>query len=393
MGFSPLHATSVARVLNLTTKSIATQFHVVFDSFFSTAHADHDVEPDDWLRLLLHPLAHRQVELDEDDDLELADEWLNDTDRAARDQRMLERDIRHQREIAQQSSAPSTSSPTSNATNNVDEVSPSASQRETISSPSASQRETISKREGAIASSGPSFHESQRRRPLQAEQATKMVADESTGHQCADADASENPTHNVKRQLKSTNSSRRHNKHSERSPRSRQPPLRFQHNFGSASSWTDSSVALMSAICEENRHQLDDEHWETMMNLFADVDDLCAAPNPRLGDQPLAFAATKHDPDNPSYRSALAGDERDDWFESMEIEVDTLEARNCWTVVRRDQIGDAPVIPGMWCLKKKRRPSGDFLKCKARFVVRGDAMKSLDDAAATTAPVVSWTTV
>jgi hypothetical protein len=75
MGLSRQHASEVPRVLNLSTGSITTQYHVVFDDLFTTVSSvdrDH-APPDHWEDLCLENIT--QITVDNPSDY-LADEWL-----------------------------------------------------------------------------------------------------------------------------------------------------------------------------------------------------------------------------------------------------------------------------------------------------------------------------
>ena len=77
MGFSRLHSTMVALVLNLNTHSISPQFHVVFDDMFTSVHSNQEeVVPKIWSSLITCPSARLRVVLDQDANPELEDEWL-----------------------------------------------------------------------------------------------------------------------------------------------------------------------------------------------------------------------------------------------------------------------------------------------------------------------------
>ena len=84
LGFSRLHSSLVALVLNPTTKSITTQFHVVFDDAFSTVPHNGEIDPTSWQSLITVPQledgnfhnVRLQTPLDPADNPELDDEWL-----------------------------------------------------------------------------------------------------------------------------------------------------------------------------------------------------------------------------------------------------------------------------------------------------------------------------
>jgi hypothetical protein len=95
LGFSRLHSSLVALVLHPTTKSITTQFHVVFDDAFSTVPHNGQIDPKSWQSLTPVPQlesgdfhnARLQTHLDPSDKPDLSDEWLFHDERLLRDHR------------------------------------------------------------------------------------------------------------------------------------------------------------------------------------------------------------------------------------------------------------------------------------------------------------------
>ena len=84
MGFSPRHSTLVTLILNLRTHSITPQYHVVFDDSFSSVHSSPQLAPKIWEELITSPGARFEVKLDDQDEAELADEWLSEGEALAR---------------------------------------------------------------------------------------------------------------------------------------------------------------------------------------------------------------------------------------------------------------------------------------------------------------------
>ena len=108
---------------------------------------------------------------------------------------------------------------------------------------------------------------------------------------------------------------------------------------------------------------------------------------------PMVFA-TKNDPDRPTYREALMGDEAEGYGEAMTQEISDLEGQGTWTVIPRSSLPPGKnVLPGIWAFQKKRFPDGRVRKLKARFCVRGDRQVEGIDFFETYAPVVPWSTV
>jgi hypothetical protein len=101
VGFSRLHSSLIALVVNTTTKTITAQFHVDFDDSFSTVPHNGEVNLQAYQDLILTPQlredtignVHLRVPLDPTDSPELDDEWYD------ADTRVL-RDLRRRRRVA-----------------------------------------------------------------------------------------------------------------------------------------------------------------------------------------------------------------------------------------------------------------------------------------------------
>ena len=94
MGLSPKHASSVPLVLNLTTGHVSPQFHVIFDDSFSTVSSSDtelttEAERSEWEKLLVS--NRHQSFFDEDDPVEIHEEWLTELERLERHQKATAR--------------------------------------------------------------------------------------------------------------------------------------------------------------------------------------------------------------------------------------------------------------------------------------------------------------
>ena len=96
--------------------------------------------------------------------------------------------------------------------------------------------------------------------------------------------------------------------------------------------------------------------------------------------------------DNPGWEEAMNGPEAAEYWKVAEVEIATLEKMGAWEVVDRPP-KTTPVLKSLWAFKRKRLPSGEIRKYKARFTARGDMQTPDVDFTETWAPVVQWTTV
>ena len=74
------------------------------------------------------------------------------------------------------------------------------------------------------------------------------------------------------------------------------------------------------------------------------------------------------DPGQLTFSQAMSGKESAKYWKACEKEYNMLENKmEAWKVVDRDNTMN--VLPGIWALRKKRRPDGSVVKFKARFYV------------------------
>jgi hypothetical protein len=110
---------------------------------------------------------------------------------------------------------------------------------------------------------------------------------------------------------------------------------------------------------------------------------------------PLAFAAKASSVDSPTLREIqnMPSPEIDQWYEAIDLELEALQNKQTMIEIKRSQVPpDKQVIKSTWVFRRKRRPSGEIYKLKARFVIRGD-LQILDVAQSKFSPLVSWSTV
>ena len=87
----------------------------------------------------------------------------------------------------------------------------------------------------------------------------------------------------------------------------------------------------------------------------------------------LKASKKRNDPDLPSFQEAMAGPHREEFKKAMIKEIRSLEAKETWQGVLKSTIpADAKVVPLTWVFRIKRLPNGDFSKFKARICVRGE---------------------
>ena len=91
---------------------------------------------------------------------------------------------------------------------------------------------------------------------------------------------------------------------------------------------------------------------------------------------PISYQATtkKKDPDLPTYFVALTGSDHEAFYEAMGQEIQELDAKNTWTLVKHSdkKAWNCKELPSTWAFHHKRFPNGSICKLKAHLCVCGD---------------------
>ena len=106
---------------------------------------------------------------------------------------------------------------------------------------------------------------------------------------------------------------------------------------------------------------------------------------------PFVLSTMANAQDNPTWEEAMNGPDKQGYWKACEVEIGTLNEKNAWQVVDREDWMN--VLPSTWAFKCKRYPDGSIRKLKARFCARGDRQIEGMDFFETFAPVVNWQTV
>jgi hypothetical protein len=109
-------------------------------------------------------------------------------------------------------------------------------------------------------------------------------------------------------------------------------------------------------------------------------------------DDPIAFAASKSDPDTMYYHEAMKQDDAQQFREAMQKEVDDHVKHGHWEMIH---VSDIPkgtkVLDSVWAMKRKRRiKTREIYKWKGRLNVHGGQMLHGIHYWETFSPVVTW---
>ena len=350
LGHAKSYASSVPLVLNLMTGSITPQFNVVWDDWFSTVASDvttlPDFNSDEWNKTFGDSIY--QYVLDSDDLAQMRE--LTDEMDAAQDHFTAER-VRTQVLDAIESHRP---------TSQVDSsprVAPSASALP--SSDTWRENNSTSLRQAPAPSPAPSVEPIPTPAPAPTPSPVTAPSPAPTPASVPTPVPAPIPV----------------------APR-RGTRVRTQTTFFNASNVNTTPLP-------------DPSHFQNLFaaigcHNFSSVDINLALRDMKSLPQGLINAAKKKsDPDTLTFNQAMNDPDREKWIEAAEIEIQELEDHKVWEEIPESE-ATGKIIPATWVFRRKRNPSGDIKRWKARICLRGDLIEGSGD---TYSPVVSFSTV
>ena len=87
---------------------------------------------------------------------------------------------------------------------------------------------------------------------------------------------------------------------------------------------------------------------------------------------PYALMVQASEKDDLTWSEARMSNEYGKFRTAALTEIQSLEDKKSWEVVKRSSVKGKNILPSTWALKRKRFPDGRIRKYKARFCVRGD---------------------
>ena len=358
LGWSPLHASNVPLILNLTTGHISPQFHVVFDDWFSTVSTEDknvldDIEDDTWSQLFMD---HRyQAHFDEDDPMDLDDEWLTELERLEKYQHAAARVKRH---------APSLL-PTLPESPSVVPPSP-------LPSPFNADSNVHSR--GSVQSAQPGTPNGVVPPQIQSPEPPPVPL--------------EPPPKKPKKKTVFVIDQVEHPV----APRRRPAPGKFKGMCASMIALLGNNLLVNMAQAAVNNPVA----YVGMagFNAVTETYDAVDYFSYRAVTAPKYKVKKGLDPDYPTYNQAMTRPDADEWKESMDAEIKILVDMGTWTIVPRSEAArlGKKVIKSTWAFRQKRDPAGNPTKKKGRFCVRGDLQAQFEEFESYS-PVVQWSTV
>ena len=356
LGRSRRHASTVGLIRNLNTGSITTQFHVVYDDYFTTISSTKSniAEDNSFGRLWNHAREDVLPPDQQDEPPALSDEWRDSEELRRR------RQSEQQRELERRAPPPRGINPDPK---NQTPVQPShVNDDSSVNSSGSSGREME--------------HQRHVEEDIELEQSNEGSSEPTPPSQQPSEEPSIQHRRNPSRRLKGIN--RRYNNDDFVSLASG-----WMHDRNEARNWN----FLCSMNYSENSPSLQLSSMLLEEYLSTDDDGL-------LGNiDPMMLSTKANAEDNPTFHQAMSSEEADGWYKAMETEIEQLLKLDVWEEVPRSSVKNDNIIDCTWAFKKKRFPDGTVRKLKARLCVRGDQQLEGIDYFETYAPVVQWSTV
>lgn len=285
VGVSPAHAATIGEVLNLRTKSVTPQFHVVYDDDYTTVATTTDQVPPNWDDLIIH---HRERELaPTDEGPPLADEWLNQEELALRRAQREEKRPRRTLE-------PPTSQPTL----------PSAEGAPIIATEGATDlRSAFDAEPMALPPTPPSPPV----RRVRFSDDTAPPAPPTPPRRAGIADIlfrSPSPP------VVATRSGRISRPPQRLSPEPTKKSYNRESDFTPHCSLAEAFIAMEDILTDPDTNELDGIH-------------------------PMAFASKPTNEDTPRYHEAMAGPHKEEFCEAMQREINELTKQKTWEIIDR----------------------------------------------------------
>ena len=361
VGVSPKHSSVAARVLNLSTGKITTQYHVIFDDDFQTVEANVNDLPDFDSEEWYNTFGATKWQYVDDDQEPLGNDHHGDypdvMERAVLDHReeVRERKMNAQRNDAEDADEPPimrehdpTSQPLPATTHSRSATEGATPPREGAA-PSKATVEATDEDPWTYVGSTPSH-----RSPKRENEPTRTPG----------AWKAPSGWHDVEEILAPPR-----NRDKDVTPPEQQKPIQISPRRSRRLAHLDPEIVHITNYASKYASpQIHEEyHWERLYAYFATT----ISPPTEYHTQFAGAARKNKDPDTYSWEEAMASPYREQFLESAEVEVTELTEHDTWF---EDLISNATtrIVPSQWVFRIKRTADGEIKKFKGRLVLRGD---------------------
>ena len=366
LGHSPMHAGSVALVMNPKTGHVSPQYHVVFDDTFSTvSHMREGTIPSNW-----NEMCKNATECATDEEFDLAHTWFRDNNKQPMGAKLTDPFV---------------------------VVSDQSGDKKTSASEGEANTPNLGKDgEGANVVAADSNIESTAR-PKTVSFADEQKTDAVTTSTASAALPKERATEMMPKMINLSESGLRR---SERLRALREKKKQeAEHPPKNKSAFATQKVlglfSVLSTVCltmtsPTIRLHEDATTYDKLVNRFHEANELFDGSMNVLNCTVLATESNE----NYTYSQMIQQDDKGDFITAMGTEVTAHEDRNHWTMVQRSTMPvGTKTIRAIWSFKRKRFPDGRLNKHKARLCAHGGMQKWGENYWETYSPVVNMLSV
>jgi hypothetical protein len=387
LGHSPLHAGNVALVFNPQTGRVSPAYHVTFDDTFSTVPYMRAASlPPHW-----EELVKNSTEIASEEAYELADEFVKKWENGNAEQLEPTADPSPTRIkdpfaiVPDQSTTNSELSPVqANSPAGTLPVQPSEGEK---SSNTSSKRVTFDRDKNAAASS-----QSRKRTKLNDGTSTEPSQATSVANAQQQADPLSMPPLVNLAEAGLRRSARIAERIEAEDKQTSTGVTVFGVNLFTALSTVGSIKVPNHRTTEELQEQTT---WtDRCMTRFHEMNELYDGTLNRLHFMALSTSLDGSSNEVFTYKQAMEQDDREDFLDAMEKEIADHTKRGHWIIVPRSSMpkGKKPIM-SIWSMKRKRLPTGELLKHKARLCAHGGMQQWGENYWETYSPVVNMLTV
>ena len=408
LGRSKTHASSIGLIRNLKTGKVSSQFHVVYDDFFTTVHSEEEniALNENWMQLF--KFTSECFSEDGDKAPQIESEWLENTELQARSRPAM-RSRQYHSEPSQSVSISNKSVHTSDTNPEKSDDDDSTIARRSDSSSSVQPQPQPQQEIDNDESSSINSQQSSLMRPLDesiSDQGEAQIQDiqETDGESRSTRIIDEEP---LPRRKGPPRAAKRVYSHEQEKDLERSIRKDLPKEIRGIFNWYNKDPYGMITYEEALHGMMEHRIQEFLMNLNFDQVGFTSQEKYINRNKiretthfhtieetnPLAMIIKANAKDNPTFQQAMSSPEADDWYQAMKIEFDSLINLDAWEEVKRCDVSGYNILDSTWALKRKRYPDYSIKKLKARMCVRGDQQIEEVDFFDTFAPVVQWSTV
>ena len=175
----------------------------------------------------------------------------------------------------------------------------------------------------------------------------------------------------------------------------RKSPQWYDPGFGSYIERNNNTVASIVYMIQDGDLNIN-IYTDVILLLLAEwhAEDCMDAPSTFNIIEYYVIKSQSHDPDTPTYMYALSVEHEDEYYNTIDDEIQSIMRRETWEIISSKSVAYHNVLYGTCSFKCTRKPDRTIRKFKAGYFVRGYDQKRLSPEPLNSYyPVVQWDTV